>query len=596
MEFLVHNISHSDLIVQLSNGSVVDTGNEHIAGNNTEKVCMSSVLARPKFSLFQQVSQSILDSLETMLPSDLDASALVEYCDLEEKSDGACNHNEQSDCRSIKCTESRKASQSGSPLQATSRLPIGFKLGLSKIPVKDMHQFRIRDGLDTFLEIREKWQNVAITAVYFPLVAFLMKKWLQVLQDFKSNHSKQLVYLISGAGVPHNIEHPIHGNSTEGTGQLIALFIRQFYPTMKIIQVHSGSNIFRYDDNVLFMTRELRPQIEAHRDKLVEKCGEDWKSYFHLTIAYTDGPPARLSALNASLRIYKPSYLHIWQVKRFWHERKVCMEDIDFHSFEKIEASASVAFTEAEPMVQLVVQEMCIFRDQFLQAQGKGEVESFWLRKSRKPVLAVLLVEKHEQDGSVRLLVHRGMNCEVSMPTGSLCAERNAIGSALAQDPTLCRRSLKMIAVLGVNLLESKTSVITTTRTITDSCELNPPRTESLSDNVYNNIITHKSQNEGLKLSSIRATCQMTLSRAFECEREAGHALSPSRPKRPRTFSIDDYTIGESQLSKIGDRNPLAPCGACKEWLMKIAEANPSFRVITFENADCHNVYISQIM
>lgn len=151
MEFLVHNISHSDLIVQLSNGSVVDTGNEHIAGNNTEKVCMSSVLARPKFSLFQQVSQSILDSLETMLPSDLDASALVEYCDLEEKSDGACNHNEQSDCRSIKCTESRKASQSGSPLQATSRLPIGFKLGLSKIPVKDMHQFRIRGPSSHFI-------------------------------------------------------------------------------------------------------------------------------------------------------------------------------------------------------------------------------------------------------------------------------------------------------------------------------------------------------------------------------------------------------------------------------------------------------------
>nr|CCA18497.1 conserved hypothetical protein [Albugo laibachii Nc14] len=594
MEFLVHNISHSDLIVQLSNGSVTYEGNEQPAANDEDKLRISYVLARPKFSLFQQISQTILESLESMIKSDCDVSTFVEYCDLKEKGDEDFNQkSEEKEFKSMECKDLRIASQS---CHATSRLPIGFKLGTNKIPVTDMHQFRIRDDLETFLEIREKWQKVAITAVYFPLIAFLLIKWLQVLQDFKSDHSKQLVYLISGAGIPHNVEHPIQGNSTEGTGRLIALFIRHVHPEMQIIQVHSGSNIFRYDDNVLFMTRELRPQIEAHREKLVEKCGEDWKAYFHITIAYTDGPPARLSALNASLRIYQPSYLHIWQVKRFWHEQKVCMEDIDFHSFEKIEATASVAFAEAEPMVQLVVQEMCVFRDQFLKAQGEGEVESFWLRKSRKPVLAVLLVEKHEEDGSVRLLVHRGMNCEVSMPTGSLCAERNAIGSALAQDPTLCRRSLKMIAVLGVNLQENRASVVTSATTVAGSCGLNPSRTEAIPDDIHNNLVFNKRLNQPYQLSSIRATCQMTLSRAFECEREAGHALSPSRPKRPRTFSIDDYTMGETQLSKIADRNPLAPCGACKEWLMKIAEANPSFRVITFENADCHNVYISQIM
>ena len=36
---------------------------------------------------------------------------------------------------------------------------------------------------------------------------------------------------------------------------------------------------------------------------------------------------------------------------------------------------------------------------------------------------------------------------EVSMPTGSLCAERNVIGSAFADDVTLRRRDLKLIAV-----------------------------------------------------------------------------------------------------------------------------------------------------
>ena len=56
-------------------------------------------------------------------------------------------------------------------------------------------------------------------------------------------------------------------------------------------------------------------------------------------------------------------------------------------------------------------------------------------------VLAVLLVAK--DDGSPPRL-YSGTNMEVSMPTGSLCAERNAIGSALADDLSLKRSDLKV--------------------------------------------------------------------------------------------------------------------------------------------------------
>lgn len=41
---------------------------------------------------------------------------------------------------------------------------------------------------------------------------------------------------------------------------------------------------------------------------------------------------------------------------------------------------------------------------------------------------------------------------QVSMPTGSLCAERNVIGSALAADLSLLRRDIKAVAVLGMTL------------------------------------------------------------------------------------------------------------------------------------------------
>ncbi|CAM9769580.1 unnamed protein product [Ascophyllum nodosum] len=41
--------------------------------------------------------------------------------------------------------------------------------------------------------------------------------------------------------------------------------------------------------------------------------------------------------------------------------------------------------------------------------------------------------------------------------------------------------------------------------------------------------------------------------------------------------------------------NPLKPCGACMEWLKKIAEVNPDFKVITFTDSCCGGVYIEDV-
>jgi hypothetical protein len=49
---------------------------------------------------------------------------------------------------------------------------------------------------------------------------------------------------------------------------------------------------------------------------------------------------------------------------------------------------------------------------------------------------------------------------EVSMPTGSLCAERNVLGTALAANPALKREDLKLIAVLAVPQVEDITTSI----------------------------------------------------------------------------------------------------------------------------------------
>ena len=41
--------------------------------------------------------------------------------------------------------------------------------------------------------------------------------------------------------------------------------------------------------------------------------------------------------------------------------------------------------------------------------------------------------------------------------------------------------------------------------------------------------------------------------------------------------------------------NPLAPCGACMEWLKKIAEVNPDFTVMMFHDDLCKQIYIRSV-
>jgi len=63
---------------------------------------------------------------------------------------------------------------------------------------------------------------------------------------------------------------------------------------------------------------------------------------------------------------------------------------------------------------------------QYLVEWSREKQDSFWHRKSRKPVLSVVVCRG--KDGTFS--AYRGMNTEVSLPAGSLCAERAAIARA----------------------------------------------------------------------------------------------------------------------------------------------------------------------
>eukprot|EP00435_Cladocopium_sp_Y103_P031281 s31_g7.t2 len=91
-----------------------------------------------------------------------------------------------------------------------------------------------------------------------------------------------------------------------------------------------------------------------------------------------------------------------------------------------------------EPEISFAVRELQAYFSDWQRTQ----TDKFWQRKSHKVVIAVVVCE--QEDSS--LVALRGMNTEVSLPSGSLCAERAGIARAASE--FFAAKSIKAIAVL----------------------------------------------------------------------------------------------------------------------------------------------------
>eukprot|EP00299_Pterocystis_sp_00344_P019004 c9465_g1_i1.p1 GENE.c9465_g1_i1~~c9465_g1_i1.p1 ORF type:complete len:547 (+),score=122.93 c9465_g1_i1:158-1642(+) len=369
-----------------------------------------------------------------------------------------------------------------------------------------------------------------IECVFFPLIALIIPTWLKMHPE----PSEKIVYLVSGAGLPRNAADDMESNSTKFASKMIAKFIRYCYQGVKVEHFYSGTGIFRFDENVTFINNDLRPRLEAKRRELADGTS-GWAQRFKVTLVLSGGAPARVIAINSAMKQFHPDYIHVWQLKTFWHEYPNILqlhdEDVDIHTFEKIDGSPSCPIELADPLVQLLAKHVRSQRDAFLSAQRAhqtNELKTFWLRKTRKPVLCVLMISTDHSTNTLlpstgdsdameplphlnpiheeSYLFYRGINTEVSMPTGSLCAERCAISTAFATQLTLSRSDFVMLGVLSM-------------------------------------------------------------------------AIS-----------------GDSEPEDEIAMNPLGPCGACMEWLRKVAEVNPDFRIVTFTNTRCDHVFVNPVL
>lgn len=247
--------------------------------------------------------------------------------------------------------------------------------------------------------------------------------------------------------------------------------------------------------------------------------------------------------------------------------------------------------------IRMVVDDIKTFRSEMRQALlSDSDIRSFWLRKTHKPVIAVLLVRSAETGGQA--VLYRGTNMEVSMPTGSLCAERNVIGTALADRPGLKREDLKLIAVLAVPNAEPETiHRVPSSASMSVGTSSRKPSVESEAA-AYSSGGVATATNDSAWIASISPS---TSSHRLSSEDEAPSA-PPNAPLRriallskgaPSTHKSNNSKRTVVLHSTGKDLNPLQPCGACNEWLKKIAESNPYFRVLTFTDADCNGVYVT---
>eukprot|EP00956_Cyclotella_meneghiniana_P005735 scaffold7433_cov77-Cyclotella_meneghiniana.AAC.8 len=284
LEVLVHNISHTDLILGLSGDD--ETNNHDGVINLQPRLSLDQshttprsknppakshddksnsdekyILCRPRFSAFDMYSRRV----KTDLMQHRSSNPIISYPRYE-RSNATARYT---------LVTPRPGDQ--------SMLPVGFNLeknsvddavndGLS-INANDMTSLRVRGGdiskihpilldysprtanassngnLSSTADSESKvMAKLRINAVFFPLLSTLLPRWLgQIADKFggsdatsfkvgKSSNVKKVVVLVSGVGSPRNWTHSSSGNSTQICADLMELFIHELFPDLTVIK------------------------------------------------------------------------------------------------------------------------------------------------------------------------------------------------------------------------------------------------------------------------------------------------------------------------------------------------------------------------
>ena len=212
----------------------------------------------------------------------------------------------------------------------------------------------------------------------------------------------------------------------------------------------------------------LESCVVNEASRVAERHQGGWRDLFQLYLSVSTGTPQMIAAIALTFTEWSPEVQTIAKARQLLqctpsHPSRVYRPKTQ--ALSSIKEWVEVGEDQLNEAALLAVREVRKWREEYLEhkplrpneLKTSHEEAVFFHRKGLKEVLCVVVIhDRSSGEGSRALVPIRGINLEVSLPTGTLCAERNAIGTALGRYPQLERRDIKAVAVLSLDAHLSK--------------------------------------------------------------------------------------------------------------------------------------------
>lgn len=209
---------------------------------------------------------------------------------------------------------------------------------------------------------------------------------------------------------------------------------------------------------------DLETRVLNEATCVAEEHDKDWRDLFQLYLSVSTGTTLMISAITLTFAEWSPVMQTIDKARRLLS----CTPSSPSRVYKpkerplaSIKEWVAVDESKLNHITTLAVQELRSWRSSYVEQRPSRPKELqaydseavFFHRKGLKEVLCVVVIEDRLGVEGERgaLIPIRGVNLEVSLPTGTLCAERNAISTALCRFPRLERRDIKAVAVLSLD-------------------------------------------------------------------------------------------------------------------------------------------------
>ena len=227
VEVLIHNVSHKDLLMSVCRAD--DTLPDGTVTRSDR--CRR---AKPAFSAFHPVSRALHRLLEAKEHGGVNVASADDLLECPAIADHL-NGSASSIVAGLRVKQRGRSLQVSSSREPTTRpltahdVVLQASLPPPANPSATSAGGATTDATGKFAGSDEELEQdgLAVVAVYFPLIAVLVPKWLDVSYD---KTCRQRIYLISGSCTPRNPEMEMSDNSTEATAKLIKLFLGLVYP------------------------------------------------------------------------------------------------------------------------------------------------------------------------------------------------------------------------------------------------------------------------------------------------------------------------------------------------------------------------------